>query len=144
MRVILLPVLSTLVGIGQYFVALHSPIELTSSSQVFCAFSITQQSGVNLSSITNSTAVVNWATPYFSTTLVTTVVTTSLIVFRIWSVNRANKRVRGGYRGVIEVVIESAALYSLNLVIYLPYLVGKNPRCAFAQAALAQITVRAL
>jgi hypothetical protein len=46
-----------------------------------------------------------------------------------------------GYGRVIEIVVESALLYSVALIVFLPFLVSKSFDDAYPQAVLAQMTV---
>ncbi|KAK0466037.1 uncharacterized protein EV420DRAFT_1709749 [Desarmillaria tabescens] len=58
---------------------------------------------------------------YASFTLATTLWCTVLIIYRILSVGQANNGIRGAfgaYRHVIEVLVESSALYSVCLILY--------------------------
>ncbi|KAK0480797.1 hypothetical protein IW261DRAFT_1143475 [Armillaria novae-zelandiae] len=61
---------------------------------------------------------------YLSFTLATTIWCTTLIIYRIVTVVRGNDGVGGGvgvYRHVIEVLVESASLYSVFLVLLLAF-----------------------
>lgn len=65
-------------------------------------------------------------TIYVSLTLATTLLCTLLIVYRILSIEWAKPKLvgtrsynLGAYRNVIEVVVESAALYSAALIVYI-------------------------
>ncbi|KAF9019355.1 hypothetical protein BDZ89DRAFT_1116799 [Hymenopellis radicata] len=59
----------------------------------------------------------NWLVVYYSATASTNILTTSLIIYRILSVT-GFKGVRT-YRGIIEILVESAFLYSTTYIIYL-------------------------
>ncbi|KAK0496165.1 hypothetical protein EDD18DRAFT_233132 [Armillaria luteobubalina] len=61
---------------------------------------------------------------YLSFTLATTIWCTTLIIYRILAVVRGNDGVGGGvgvYRHVIEVLVESSALYSIFLILLLAF-----------------------
>ncbi len=45
------------------------------------------------------------------------------------------------YRGVIEIVIESAALYAVSLIIFLAFFIRDDPRSVYPQAILNTVTV---
>ncbi|KAF9004154.1 hypothetical protein BDZ89DRAFT_621993 [Hymenopellis radicata] len=60
---------------------------------------------------------INWTIVYYSVTVAVNISTTLLIIFRILSVGGL-KTVRT-YRGVIEVVVESAFLFSATYVVFL-------------------------
>ncbi|PBK88049.1 hypothetical protein ARMGADRAFT_1085025 [Armillaria gallica] len=61
---------------------------------------------------------IEWTTIYLSLVLATTLMCTLLIVYRILSVGGIKAGLRT-YRGVVEVIVESAALYSIALIIYI-------------------------
>ncbi|KIJ31729.1 hypothetical protein M422DRAFT_53293 [Sphaerobolus stellatus SS14] len=77
------------------------------------------------------------STVYFSASLATTVVSTLLIVSRIYYVTRRNIR---KYSPTLEIIVESAALYSLNLIILVPLIVGPTYNGAYLQAILMPMT----
>ncbi|KAF9019339.1 hypothetical protein BDZ89DRAFT_1073092, partial [Hymenopellis radicata] len=60
---------------------------------------------------------IDWTIVYYSVTVAVNISTTSLIIFRILAVGGL-KAVRT-YRGVIEVVVESAFLFSATYVVFL-------------------------
>lgn len=63
---------------------------------------------------------VDWTMVYLSLSLAVTLLCTILIVFRIVTVGRANRDAAlGGYRSIIEIIVESAALLSIILIIYM-------------------------
>ncbi|KAK0192011.1 hypothetical protein F5146DRAFT_1038015 [Armillaria mellea] len=62
----------------------------------------------------------NWALVTMATTLGTNVLCTALIVGRVLYVARGHRGIIGGirtYRGIIEILVESAALYSIVFVV---------------------------
>lgn len=61
---------------------------------------------------------------YLSLVLATTLMCTLLIVYRILSVRGIKTGLRS-YHGVVEVVVESAALYSAALIVYMAF-VSRN------------------
>ncbi|KAK0209813.1 hypothetical protein IW262DRAFT_1527878 [Armillaria fumosa] len=70
---------------------------------------------------------IEWTTIYLSLVLATTLMCTLLIVYRILSVGGIKAGLRT-YRGVVEVIVESAALYSIALIIYISLIV-RNELC---------------
>ncbi|KAK0448508.1 hypothetical protein EV421DRAFT_1463348 [Armillaria borealis] len=79
---------------------------------------------------------VYWTMVYLSLSLAVTLLCTILIVFRIVTVGRANRDAAlGGYRSIIEIIIESAALLSIILIIYM---------VTYARGAYASIYVDAI
>lgn len=92
----------------------------------------------------NPNAFVDYARPYFSLCLSTTLMATLLIVVRIVWVSRGNKALGfSGYRAVIEMVVESAFLYSATLIVYIALLFGSTTtdNDGYAQAVLIEMTV---
>ncbi|KAJ7659337.1 hypothetical protein DFH06DRAFT_1195509 [Mycena polygramma] len=86
---------------------------------------------------------VRYARPYFGMCLVTTLLATVLIVFRIlWLTRDHTGKAFSGYRAVIEMVVESALLYSITLIVYIVLLFGPdtNNNDGYAQAILIQMT----
>ncbi|KAJ7884572.1 hypothetical protein B0H14DRAFT_2339083, partial [Mycena olivaceomarginata] len=81
-----------------------------------------------------------FATPYFSLSLVTTCLSTLLIIFRIITMTERTTRKSRGYSRVIEIIVESALLYSIAMAIFLPLLVTDSSNDAYAQAVVGQIT----
>jgi len=63
-----------------------------------------------------------WNAIFFATTLATNVICTSMIAFRIWSVDRAvgkYRETKSTLKPVLAIVIESGAIYSASLMILL-------------------------
>ncbi|KAJ6455004.1 hypothetical protein C8R45DRAFT_1037052 [Mycena sanguinolenta] len=123
-RVIVLPVMST---IGGTVLGILTVIE----------------SGNFIKDGGNSNAFVDFAIPYFSMCLVTTLLATILIVFRIFWLTRAQAgSAFSGYRSVIEMIVESALLYSVTLIVYIALLVASatDNNDGYAQAILIHMT----
>ncbi|KAJ7851491.1 hypothetical protein B0H14DRAFT_3451277 [Mycena olivaceomarginata] len=78
--------------------------------------------------------------PYFALSLITTCLATLLIIFRILTMTDHTTRQSRGYSRVIEVVVESALLYSVAMAIFLPLLVRNSSNDAYAQAVVGQVT----
>ncbi|KAJ6602797.1 hypothetical protein DFH09DRAFT_1125538 [Mycena vulgaris] len=86
---------------------------------------------------------VDYARPYFSMCLVTTLLATILIVFRIlWLTRDHGRTAFSGYRAIVEMVVESALLYSATLAVYIALLYGADTsnNDGYAQAILIQMT----
>ena len=60
---------------------------------------------------------VDWRTIYLALTVVTNLLSTGLIVYRI--VHVTAPRERKSFRGVIEILVESSLLYSVTYAVYL-------------------------
>ncbi len=79
---------------------------------------------------------IDWTSVYFSLSLAVTLLCTIFIVFRIVTLGRANRDAAlGGYRLIIEINVESAALLSVIMIIYM---------ATYAQGAYASIYVDAI
>ncbi|KAK0505411.1 hypothetical protein EDD18DRAFT_336543 [Armillaria luteobubalina] len=79
---------------------------------------------------------VDWTMVYLSLSLAVTLLCTILVVFRIVIVGRVNRDATlGGYRSIIEIIVESAALLSVILIIYI---------VTYARGAYAAIYVDAI
>ncbi|KAJ6596422.1 hypothetical protein DFH09DRAFT_130892 [Mycena vulgaris] len=123
-RVIVLPILTCLASAAFGFVAVDESVHYSSTS-----FSTFQKI----------------STTNFSLTLATTLMATLLVVFRIIWVTRGNSKLGfPGYRAVIEVVVESAFLYSATLAIYIALLFNSgdetNNNDGYGQAILTEMT----
>ncbi|SJL17090.1 uncharacterized protein ARMOST_20632 [Armillaria ostoyae] len=109
-RIILLPGLCAIAGTIAKFLQIRS---------IFINTSDIENSGVFAADI-------DWALIYLSLMLTTTLLCTLLIVYRI-------VRLASGvssYRKIVEIVIESSAMYSLTLIVYLA-LVARNLESSF-------------
>ncbi|KAJ7432167.1 hypothetical protein B0H11DRAFT_820125 [Mycena galericulata] len=86
----------------------------------------------------------DYAGPYFCMCLATTLLATILIVARIVCLTYANAGTGAfkfsGYRAVIEMVVESALLYSAVLVVYIALLFDSAYENLYAQAILIEMT----
>ncbi|KAJ6523042.1 hypothetical protein B0H19DRAFT_1277124 [Mycena capillaripes] len=123
-RVIVLPVLTTLGSTGLGILTVFETVRFSETGA-------------------DPNTFVDYARPYFCLCLATTLVATFLIVFRILRVSHGNSGLGfSGYRGVIEMVVESAFLYSANLVVYIALLYGSETtdNDGYAQAVLIEIT----
>jgi hypothetical protein len=70
-----------------------------------------------------------WITSFYATTLTTNFLSTMLLAYRIWSIDRSVSRVRatqGPLRPLLEVVIDSGVLYSVTLLAALSCFVAKS------------------
>ncbi|KAF9025734.1 hypothetical protein BDZ89DRAFT_1068097 [Hymenopellis radicata] len=88
---------------------------------------------------------VNWNIVYYSVTATTNIITTSMIIFRIFSAGGIeNART---YRGLIQILVESALLYSVTYITYLGVYVTEHKHWRFAnlylQALLNAVTAAA-
>ncbi|KAJ7629076.1 hypothetical protein FB45DRAFT_1059684 [Roridomyces roridus] len=83
----------------------------------------------------------NFGISYMSLSLGTTCVCTILIIYRIMMMsNRGTRRARG-YTRVIEMMVESALLYSVTLVVFLPYLIADfDVNKVYPSVVVAQMT----
>ncbi|KAJ7256434.1 hypothetical protein C8J57DRAFT_1075046, partial [Mycena rebaudengoi] len=138
-RIVVLPIICTLVGTGNYIHLIHS----TAAAQRSLALgfrSIADQAAYILNPELDIDMFVDFATPYFILSLVTTLLATLLIVVRILTMSEHNTRRERGYGRVIEIVVESALLYSVTLIIFLPFLIRGADEQGIVQSFIAQMT----
>ncbi|KAJ7741198.1 hypothetical protein DFH07DRAFT_59460 [Mycena maculata] len=127
-RAIVLPVLTTLSATALGILSVFETAQVV-------------ELGGNLSS--DPPKFVDYARPYFCLCLATTLLATILIVFRIVWITRYNAGTAfSGYRAVIEMVVESALLYSASLIVYIGILFGSaaSNDDGYAQAILIEMT----
>lgn len=74
--------------------------------------------------------------------LATTLYCTTLIVFRIWQIGRIDALKT--YHRVIEIIVESAALYAVALIVFLVFFARDDLNTGYPQAVLYSITVLSL
>lgn len=81
---------------------------------------------------------------YFWMSIATSLMTTSLIIFRILQVQRMSPESGSHrrFRPAIEIIVESAILYSVTLIIFTALDVIKTSNVFFAQNIHAQMAVR--
>jgi len=74
---------------------------------------------------------------YFCLSFASTVISTFLTAYRIITIARETDFYsQSSYRKIVEIVVESAALYSLILIIYLPFLIRGSFNDGYIQAVL--------
>lgn len=79
---------------------------------------------------------------YFVLSLCSTAICTLAIIYRILAVSKESGfSLIGPYRKVLEIIVESAALYTVALIVYLPLLVRADFSDGYPQALLISITV---
>lgn len=93
-----------------------------------------------LYSTSNRTKFTDPGIVYFSLSLTSTVLSTLLIIYRIIVISRRTLSLNR-YTGVIEIITESAALYTIALIVFLPFFARKDFSQGYAQAILVPITV---
>ncbi|KAJ7239677.1 hypothetical protein C8J57DRAFT_1564742 [Mycena rebaudengoi] len=106
-KIIVLPLICTCVGAGLGYK------------------SIEEQAAYIINPNLDRNRYVDYGTPYFFLSLVTTSLATILIVFRIITMTDPAGRKARGYTRAIEIMVESAVLYSISLIVFLPLLVQK-------------------
>ncbi len=82
---------------------------------------------------------------YTSSVLVTTLSCTLLIIYRILTVAGTRRGAEGRlrvYRHFIEVLVESSALYSITLILYLAFLIRSSRGEVYLDAIAAIAKVR--
>ncbi|KAK0228057.1 hypothetical protein IW262DRAFT_1490166 [Armillaria fumosa] len=122
--IIFLPLVFMVIGAGM----LDLPLRAWTEQRTFkVAFKILQIRTI----VQGTEPTINYktcTTIYISLTLATTLLCTLLIVYRILSIEWARTKLSGtrtyslgAYRNVIEIVVESAALYSTVLIVYIGF-----------------------
>ncbi|PBK62106.1 hypothetical protein ARMSODRAFT_1089271 [Armillaria solidipes] len=121
-RIVLIPGLCAIVGTIAKSLQIHSVFVNTTS---------------DIGNTGGFAADIDWALIYLSLTLATTLLCTILIVYRIVRLSSGIS----SYRKIVEIVIESSAMYSLTLIAYLA-LVAKNLESSYyADIIMAYIKV---
>ncbi|KAG7439903.1 uncharacterized protein BT62DRAFT_924418 [Guyanagaster necrorhizus] len=77
---------------------------------------------------------IDFTVMYISLTLATTLMCTALIVYRILRVSGVHV-----YFDILEVLVESSAIYSLSLVVYLALVIRDSDDCFYADIIVAYI-----
>ncbi|KAJ7510903.1 hypothetical protein B0H11DRAFT_2215639 [Mycena galericulata] len=132
-RVIVLPTLTTLAGTALGILTVFETAQFI-------------QSGGDPNKFVDYNRFVDYGGPYFCMCLATTLLATILIVARIVWLTYDNAGTGAfkfsGYRAVIEMVVESALLYSVALVVYIVLLSGSatSNNDGYAQAILIEMT----
>ncbi|KAK0467721.1 uncharacterized protein EV420DRAFT_1757997 [Desarmillaria tabescens] len=109
-------------------------------SKVFQIYDSMTNVSSDISRTSGYTTKIDWTILYLSFTLATTVLTTLLIIFRIVKVgNSAPGTGLSSYRRVIEMLIESAALYSLSVIGYMGLVASNDHSAYYADAIMAYI-----
>ncbi|KAK0202232.1 hypothetical protein DFS33DRAFT_1386526 [Desarmillaria ectypa] len=121
------PILCTIVGISKPFLP-FSGSQLSDPLQVCKVLSVYHLISDNVNGVDEQTAYgtrINWSIIYISLIMTTTIWCTLLIIFRIVSVGRKVEHGLQRYRRIIEVVVESSALYTASLIVLL-VIVARN------------------
>ena len=120
-----------------------SPVWSTySSPAAFCIMAAVFQVHPSSLSLADINKFRNFTAVYFSLSLASTVISTFLTAYRIITIARETDfYTQSSYRKIVEIVVESAALYSLILIIYLPLLVSGGVSDQYAQGVLICVMV---
>ncbi|KAF8988388.1 hypothetical protein BDQ17DRAFT_1435046 [Cyathus striatus] len=114
------PVLPTLTAIAETFFSVLSIIEQAQPSTL-------SRIGVDPSLV------------YLSLSLVTTMLATFLIIFRVVYLSWQSGDIHR-YQTIVEIIVESAALYSLTLLVYIPLLPSTDFSDGYPQVILVSMT----
>lgn len=89
-----------------------------------------------------------FTTPYEALSLTTSLLTTGLIAYRIFMVQRSCRRLGidtkgrfGSYSRILEILVESAAIYSVNLIAFVILTARKDIRLSYPELIHPQISV---
>ncbi|KAJ7872245.1 hypothetical protein B0H13DRAFT_1633931 [Mycena leptocephala] len=135
---------------GRSWIVIVLPILATIAGIVCVALGTTGQIAVasvqNASSATRLAPLVRFNTPFLGLSLGLTLYTTGLIVWRIIQVQRYTKMngfkkvdVNRDFSPVLELLIESSALYAASLFVFVVLLAMKSPNQTYPQNIHAQI-----
>ncbi|KAJ7722634.1 hypothetical protein B0H16DRAFT_348678 [Mycena metata] len=116
------------------------PIACTIAGAVLGFLSVAEEARYVINPALNRAKFVDYATPYFSLSLATTLMATISIIARIVIVTRRAGKTLRGYGEIIEITVESAMLYSVTLIVFLPLLVEHSFNDGYPEAVLAQMT----
>lgn len=109
------------------------------STMLYTAFSI-----IAIYQTTTSTSFgavgVDYATALYSCTLATTIFCTGAIIYRVVAVSRGSGQSLRSYKGVVEILVESSALYCISTLFALIAYVKSGPASEFASAFWTSIT----
>lgn len=88
-------------------------------------------------------AIAMWTISTVSLTLATTMICTILIICKIVIVGRANHDGIQLYKSVIEILVESALLYSITYLVYTGLVASDNFRASYVAVAtiFAQVSI---
>ncbi|KAJ6559712.1 hypothetical protein B0H19DRAFT_1260411 [Mycena capillaripes] len=121
-KIITLPLTCTLVGAGLGFRSIAAQVDFVHDP------------------LSSPTTYIDFGNAYFGLILATTTSATFLILFRIYKMSEKSTRKSMKYGRVIEMVVESAALYLVALVVYIPLSIQGSANVAYPQALVAQLT----
>ncbi|KAJ7752655.1 hypothetical protein B0H16DRAFT_1887207 [Mycena metata] len=121
-KIIIFPLTCTLVGAGLGFRGIAAQVAFVNNP------------------LSNPATYINFGNAYFGLILATTTSATFLIIFRIFQKTDRSTRSSRGYDRVVEVIVESAALYLVALCIYIPLSIQGLANVLYPQALVAQLT----
>ncbi|KAJ7483607.1 hypothetical protein FB451DRAFT_1235113 [Mycena latifolia] len=134
---------------GRSWIVIVFPILAAVAGTVCAGLGLAGQIAVasiqNSSSATRLAPLVQFSTPFLSLSLVVTLYTTGLIAWRILHVQRhakkheINHEVRSDFSPVLEIVVESSALYAASLFVFVVLLAMKSENQNYPQNIHAQI-----
>ncbi len=87
---------------------------------------------------------INWGIAYYSMTLSTTIICTMLMVYRLARASMTRRSLcfaPNPYNRVMEIMVESAALYVVALAVFIPFIATNSPYSNYPQVVLASVTV---
>jgi len=125
------------IGIGLYLYSNLTVLLAYSSPAAFCIMASVFQIDPSNLSLAARKKFARFTAVYFCLSFASTVISTFLTAYRIITISRETDFYsQSSYRKIVEVVVESAALYSLILVIYLPFLFHGGFTNGYIQALL--------
>ncbi|KAK0498229.1 hypothetical protein EDD18DRAFT_1156843 [Armillaria luteobubalina] len=107
-------------------------------SKVFQIYDSMSDASSDISRTSGYRTKIDWSILYLSFTLATTVLTTLLIIYRIVRVANSPYSIgHRSYRRVIEILVESAALYSVSVIVYMGLVASNDQSAYYADAVMA-------
>ena len=89
--------------------------------------------------------IIDWQTSFYSCTVSHNIMCTLLIAGRLWYFHRKTRKLRASeatpYASIIAIIVESAALYSLCGIVYIPLVVRMLPAQFAVTALIGSLTV---
>lgn len=117
------------------------PFLLVVTGTAFCILGAIYQIEPNVLSTSHFNKFAEFLMIYFIFSLASMTISTTLMIYRIAAVGRITGfHLENTYRKVAEIIVESAALYCMALVIYLPFLVRDDFSSGYSEAILSTIT----
>ncbi|PBK83009.1 hypothetical protein ARMGADRAFT_1170724 [Armillaria gallica] len=131
--IVLIPIACTLTGTGivhSEFAPLNPALMEDSAIKIVDTYHLIHDTPDNAQDLLSYGSAAIWSILYISFLMATTIICTLLIIYRIVTVT-GGMGIRS-YRGVIEIIVESALIYSLSLLVYIVLVARESPGGPYA------------